>query len=313
MANSNVLVMREEEMDLAVNGLEKCSTNMENTGKSIPNKFRGMKNTGLFGTGINTINKQVNSITNSLFNVKTIVRKHSNEMFELDRKMAEKASEIEIPQDFVKNDSRQTNTFNDILMEKIDGRSVNEGGELRDTKEMDESIIANKQELTDITSSGQTKEEKLDDSTIIIGKENMQNINNDGGTVEQKLNDASNIAFQAINNINNAQNLSEQTLDNTTSINNRVVLNNINNHGAIVQENPGLGVLAGASGADIASGENEIKKSGPVIADLNNFNSIQNTVVNAVNTVPKAVVSTSPVIQEAVKEIDNSKTDENEV
>lgn len=46
-------------------------------------------------------------------------------MFEMDRQLSKVASNIEIPQDFVKNDTMKTNSFDQMLIEKMDGQSVN--------------------------------------------------------------------------------------------------------------------------------------------------------------------------------------------
>lgn len=218
--------MREEEMEIAVSGLDKCYLDTESTSKAIPNKFSNVAKTGLFDLGISTINRQINGITTSIFNVKNIVKKHSGEMFNMDRKMAEIAEDIEIPQDFVSNDSRSENTFNQIILDKIDGKSVNAGQNTTKVEENFNSVVT-KENLQNISNSQTLKEESYNDQTA-INKQNLNNIDNNRTLEEQRLNDATNIAKEALNNINKAQDLNEVKINENSTIKSQV-LNNINN------------------------------------------------------------------------------------
>lgn len=218
--------MREEEMEIAVSGLDKCYLDTESTSKAIPNKFSNVAKTGLFDLGISTINRQINGITTSIFNVKNIVKKHSGEMFNMDRKMAEIAEDIEIPQDFVSNDSRSENTFNQIILDKIDGKSVNAEQNTTKVEENFNSAVT-KENLQNISNSQTLKEESYNDQTA-INKQNLNNIDNNRTLEEQRLNDATNIAKEALNNINKAQDLNEVKINENSTIKSQV-LNNINN------------------------------------------------------------------------------------
>lgn len=218
--------MREEEMEIAVSGLDKCYLDTESTSKAIPNKFSNVAKAGLFDLGISTINRQINGITTSIFNVKNIVKKHSGEMFNMDRKMAEIAEDIEIPQDFVSNDSRSENTFNQIILDKIDGKSVNAEQNTTKVEENFNSAVT-KENLQNISNSQTLKEESYNDQTA-INKQNLNNIDNNRTLEEQRLNDATNIAKEALNNINKAQDLSEVKINENSTIKSQI-LNNINN------------------------------------------------------------------------------------
>lgn len=218
--------MREEEMEIAVSGLDKCYLDTESTSKAIPNKFSNVAKAGLFDLGISTINRQINGITTSIFNVKNIVKKHSGEMFNMDRKMAEIAEDIEIPQDFVSNDSRSENTFNQIILDKIDGKSVNAEQNTTKVEENFNSAVT-KENLQNISNSQTLKEESYNDQTA-INKQNLNNIDNNRTLEEQRLNDATNIAKETLNNINKAQDLSEVKINENSTIKSQI-LNNINN------------------------------------------------------------------------------------
>ena len=237
--SKDFIVMREEEMVESVHTMDKCYNGMDSASRGVPKQFSSLNNSGVFSKGINTIGKQLNNITNSIFNVKNIVNKRTDEMFSMDRKMAQIAQKIEIPQDFVENNTMNTNTFNQVLLEKMDGRSVNEGHALTDIESIaDNSIRATA--LGDITTSTVTKEEVLDSSTNtndnvgdrttnILGKQNINNINNSQTLNTQNINENTSVSKQLLKDINNMNDLVNQKIDSSTSVSN-VILKNINSN-----------------------------------------------------------------------------------
>lgn len=263
----DAIMMREEEMESSVRNMEKCYTGMDSASSGVPKKFSGLKNAGVFDQGINTIGKQLNSLTNSIFNVKNVVNKRSNEMFHIDRKMAQIAQQIEIPQDFVKNDSMMSNDFNSILLEKLDGKTVNEGQGLTDTEGVSDSIIKSTA-LGDITKDTITKEEVLDASTS-INRENVNNITNGNGTREEKIDASTSIKRENVSNINNAQSLNTQNIDERTSLS-KGLLENINNMQDLLKQEINNG--ASISNVILNNINSNNKQSGveEVNIDLNN-------------------------------------------
>lgn len=215
--NNNVFSMREDSMQNTVRGLDKCFVDGDATGSGIPANFAGMSNAGMFDMGISTINQQVNSITNSIFNVKNIVNKHSNEMFDMDRGMARAARNIEIPQDFVTNETNQVNTFNSYLLEKMDGKSVNVGSELGTIAPVADSGIQKMETLKDIINDNVVEQEKIDENTGII-KENLGKIDNEQDTMEQKVREATGIVGQVLSDISKKSATEEKELDSTNSV-----------------------------------------------------------------------------------------------
>lgn len=222
---NNVLSMREEEMEEAVVGLNKIYTDGDNADKSIPTNFSGMKKSGLFDVGINTINKQLNSINTSIFNVKSMINNHSTEMFNMDRQLANIANKIAIPQDFVKNNSMQANIVKNVALEKTDGKTVNDG-QATSSVNMEDNTIINAQSLGSIVSNLTPEEERLNTATA-INRQGVNNINNNQGLTSQDIDTASDIAREALGNINKNQTLSEQSINGDTNIT-YATLNDIN-------------------------------------------------------------------------------------
>lgn len=222
---NNVLSMREEEMEEAVVGLNKIYADGDNVDKSIPSNFSGVKKSGLFDVGINTINKQLNSINTSIFNVKSMINNHSTKMFNMDRQLANIANKIAVPQDFVKNNSMQANIVKNVALEKTDGKTVNDG-QATSSVNMEDNTIINAQSLGSIVSNLTPEEERLNTATA-INRQGVNNINNNQGLTSQDIDVASNIAREALGNINKSQTLSEQSINGDTNIT-YATLNDIN-------------------------------------------------------------------------------------
>ena len=231
---SNRLVIREEEMNSAVTGLDKCYIDTENTGKNMSTKFAVLKKIGLFGDGVDKINKQINSLSKSLFNVKNIVSKNSNEMFEMDRQLAYIAEDIEIPQDFTKNNSMFTTEFNNMIMSKNDGRAVEEGQPLSSIPQVSSTSSIEQTTLGNINNQESTNQVEYNNN-ILGTKQELGNINNNQSTTEQQLREQFSTTKTNIGNINNNQSIAEQQLReqfSTTKTN----IGNINNNESIAEQ-----------------------------------------------------------------------------
>lgn len=244
---SNNLCMREEEMQAAASGFERCATDLGTAGANMPTKFAGAINSGMMGNTVSAIANEMNLISASLANMKSIVNRHSSQMFSYDREMAKVASEIEIPSDFLENNSMAVNTYNRTLLEKMDGKSVNEGQAASAFSEMDESGV-NAKNLVNI-SGDQTKEQKYDETSVVnrsvlsnLVKDETQEREYDGSssvnekaltdisgdqTQEQTYNSDSSVQGQTMSNISGDQ-TQEQTYDSSSSIQGGS-MSNINN------------------------------------------------------------------------------------
>ena len=271
---NNEFSMREDSMNNTISGLNRCYTDAESTGKDIPKNFAGVSKSGLFDMGVDTIQKQVGNITNSLFNVKNIVNKHSNEMFNMDVGMARAAQNIEIPQDFVTNETSQINTYNRFLLEKIDGRAVTDGQTLNDIAPVTSaSGIASQEALGNINNNVATEQEKLDTNTGVIAQ-SLGGIDNANVTAEQKLNEATKIVSEALGNINKNQPTNEQVLDSSTVVTSQVLTDISNNNGQqlgnqnLDLNTPGISNIANSAASQKLTDFSSIASS--VVTDVDN-------------------------------------------
>ena len=221
-------------------------------------KFSGMNT--LFGNGIGEISSELGSLQGSLTNVQGIMQRQSDSMFNMDEMLAKAANAIDVPQDFVKNDASRFTEFHNMLLEKLDGESVNEGKEDNVHENLDESSIKQEQGMYNLTTDG-GKEEQVYDETSAIGaqqamadvttlggkeeqvydarsaigaQEAMVNIATNGGKEEQKYNSDSAIASaEAMANINNGNGLSEQEIRDNSRIAAQEALINLNKDGGV--------------------------------------------------------------------------------
>lgn len=233
----NVIVMNEAQMEESVGLIGRSQNSQEMTANNFNTKMSPIKNTGLVDNAIDTVQDQMDSLSGALLNVKNIVQKHSTQMFEMDRQLAKVASNIEIPQDFVKNDTMKTNSFDQMLIEKMDGQSVNNGADLRDTKPLDESSVAGVS-LGNIK-NGNKNDEQVYDETMTVQKENLNTISKDSNLDEKKLDDSTGISSVAVKNINKSETLDSKELNDASNIV-RTNLHQLNSDKQVIEDNPNI-------------------------------------------------------------------------
>ncbi len=215
--------MVEEEFDAYTSGAQKNSDNLTSTNDGYKKKFQKLVNTGLAGNSVGKIGNQMTAINNSISNVNNIIRKHSNQMFNYDKSVAQKADEIDIPTDFTSNDSASVNYYTQTLVGKIDGRSVNEGHETEKANEIDETVI-NGEALSDIRGVTSTVE-TYDANSSVSGQSTLGNISGDV-TQQQNYDASSSVGKAALQDISG--DVTQQTTYDDSSIVGKTILGNVN-------------------------------------------------------------------------------------
>lgn len=226
--SNNTFKIDIQEMEEASEKINKAYLKMDNTGNNVPRKFNSMNKTKLFGKGISVIDKQTKSISYSLGQIRKSIDKHTNHIADLEIAYQIKASEIEIPQDFVRNDSRQLNTINDIYLSKKDGRSVNEGSEQKPQENLSSSSITAK-ELENIKSDKEQTIQKLNEKTI-IDKEHLEKVNKDNETEESVYDENYEIEQTILNSINKFNDYADFMATDTPSAIEKTTIEDINNN-----------------------------------------------------------------------------------
>ena len=225
------LVINPDEMNTAISGYNQLAARIGQAKSSVGSGFTGMRDAGFFSNGLKEMSKQLGAISKTVGNVGKSMSKQTSGMLELDAALAKKASEIEIPQDFVANNSMAMNEYNKSLLEKLDGKSVNEGAATTEKPaEVEDSIMKGKLQLDDITSAAlgqQALQDNLEGS-----KQQLDNINHAGGEEMQNVDDTRTFDKEQLSNINNGAGTDKQQIDGSTTVNKEQNFVNINANGA---------------------------------------------------------------------------------
>ena len=231
---ANEIVISEEEFDNITTTLSKSSSKTSYASQRLNGDFEGAVNSGLLGNSISVISRQMGLISKSMSNVQSIISEHSEQVLSFDRKLADKINEIEIPKDFLANDSAEVNTYTDYLVAKIDGKSITEGNDTKTFNDIDESTI-DKEQLSDVTRSD-VKEQYFDDQTSLSEKETVGNINEGMSQEEQHYNDSSELTSKSLETMDGEDLTTKvEYEDNTIPIENQTI-EYINNEQTEMQE-----------------------------------------------------------------------------
>lgn len=151
MSNSNVYSVSEQEMNELAYGLGKTLTNTEDTASSMSSDFAGFKKTGLLSGAVDTIQKNINQVSQMGMTVRKKIMNQTASTFEIETMLANKMDGIEVPQDFVKNDTRKYNSIDDIVLNKKDDKAINANNAQSAFNEIADNSIKEEQRLKDIT------------------------------------------------------------------------------------------------------------------------------------------------------------------
>jgi len=218
----------ENEINDITNHLNKSQTNLTNLGDTTKNTFRSMTNTNLFGNGISKIAKQVSSVSGSVRRMNNAIKKKSHEMIALDDSLAEKAEMIDVPMDFVTNNSIRSHIFDGITLNKNDGKNV------KDDNTLTETNLAFKDETTHTTMGNIEKEERTFDNIKLREYKDKRkilgNINNNTQTETRNLDySEEGLTRQNLRTINKTDTQNTHNLEYNQSKNINANLRNIRN------------------------------------------------------------------------------------
>lgn len=217
------IVLRDEQLDDICTNLFGNYVDISSTGECINHNFAGAVNVGLLGNSVGILSNQMNSISNSIGNVRNLIDQYSTQMVTFDKEIANKINEIEIPQDFIANNSSQANSYVQFLVSKIDGVSVNNGETTQSINEIDESGI-NKENLEAMNGDG-TVEQNYDDRINIASQVDLSNIIGETAHEYNEIADSS-INETNIHDISNEE-TEKQDYDDSSKISNKEELNDM--------------------------------------------------------------------------------------
>ena len=159
------IVVYEDELTDVSSLLSNSGKEVSSTCENINPSFSGAVSVGLLGNSVGTISDQMGSIYKSIDNVKTAIDEFTVLFMTYDKDMATKINDIDIPNDYLANDSSTVNTYSEVALQKYDGESVNDGNDASGLYTLDDSSI-NKTKIYDISTSGLTYQSYDDESSI---------------------------------------------------------------------------------------------------------------------------------------------------
>ncbi len=201
---------------------------------NVQKNFSSLYNINKMTKGLNGLKKRTVEIADAVDRISMINKKHLNNFVEIDRNLANKIDQIEISHDFAGNNSLKTNSYNKVILEKVDGKSVNAGAKTTEQQKYDDnSSIASKHVLTDITKDATVAQHAKDITGI--NTVNLGNIANNNENVQQHAKDIEGINGVALGDISNGNDTVQQHAEEIKGIDG-VALGDISNGNNTVQQ-----------------------------------------------------------------------------
>ncbi len=163
--------VNEQEMNDVSNYLDRNSYKIKDACLSLEDKLQSMTRVGLFATGANKIGKQMTGLSGNIKTLGNNVKKHSDSVVDMENTLSNKASEIQIPKDFVKNDASQEVSYETGSLNKEDGQSINSNNEQTEIDYELNSCLEYNQKLKNIVSEYEQNEPQLKDNYVISLKD----------------------------------------------------------------------------------------------------------------------------------------------
>ena len=200
------IVYNEDVLKEVFKELKEYRTMVGESSSKMVNDFSGLTSLGYLSNTVGDIKKGFDSIEN--FQEDDIFGRNTDDVFGADRDTARDLEAMEIPQHFVANESMDIKTYNNKILEKIDGKSIKEGGDAKEGTYDDETTVA-AENIKDINANSNVKDSSYDETTI-IGKSVLGSIDpEEEKKKEEKTDDA---IAASLNNlgINNYMNVSPE-------------------------------------------------------------------------------------------------------
>ena len=195
--SNGVLEIREFEISDIENNLNKSSSKIEQASTNMTSNLSKINSVGLLTKSTNTIKKQLSTIMNNVNKTNQSISNTYENISFLENNLTAKAEEIEVPLDFVKNDSSNRISITSGSLNKEDGKSVNSNASLtKEELDFNKSLEYN-DKLKNIVKEYEEINGSLDDYSI------------DKTTIDQLKNEEIKINSELDDEITNTVNLEE--------------------------------------------------------------------------------------------------------
>jgi hypothetical protein len=223
--DSEMLYYDDNIIDSAITTYDELNVGFDSMSQDINKSGEINKQVDLFGNGITKISKQSSAISQRYRNVKKILSDSRDKWMLFESKLKSEISSVSIPVIEELNSTNLSASYNNVSLNKNDGKAINSGVMNFSTTDFDSSI-SEKQKIDNINNNIQTTSVEMEDN-ISIEQTNMANINKSTDVGQAQL-DSGNLEGNKITleNINNAQIVDNKELDFNSSIINKINLYN---------------------------------------------------------------------------------------
>ena len=222
MQNNQIILDNNKINDIAKQFAMNSSDSMD-ARSQVTRDFSNVRNSGMLTNTINSTENQMSNLSDAYRNAQNTISKLIDE-FDFDKEASNKINEIEIPQDFVTNNSMKSNYYDTFMLSKLDGKSVNNGQATE--KASDKSSISSEEKLVNINKD-ETQAKEFKD-IYDVQNEELKNINQGQEATEQVYDSSSLISQEEkLKSISQEQETEKQEYDSSSTISRAEALNNI--------------------------------------------------------------------------------------
>lgn len=151
----------DETNDLLVK-ISKDIENVVNLDSNYENDLSIINNSGLYKNGVGIVSSQIKSVLDGLQAFRNKYYENTSNIFSFERSLVNSVDNIYIPTDLDSFDASKSLDVSLVSLSKNDGRSVNEGGQVKLEELQNEYDTIDKKNIS-IFGDGITKEEELKD------------------------------------------------------------------------------------------------------------------------------------------------------
>ena len=186
--SNGIIEIKENDINEISAYLKNSSNKIVNSCSSLDAYLANITKTGLLRKGTAKIKNQMNSIGQGISSVSASVIKQYEAMELVENNLKNKADSIEIPMDFVKNDTSRSVDINSGKLKKEDGKAINANDNTKTEELKFDSIIEYNENLKYIVKDYEEKNHKIElngDKTLLKKIKNNRTIN-----INDKLDDS---------------------------------------------------------------------------------------------------------------------------
>ena len=186
--SNGIIEIKENDMNEIYSHLKKNSNKIIGASNAIGTSMAKITKTGLLKNGTAKIKNQMNAIGEGIESMGNSVIKQYESMERVETSLKSKAESINIPMDFVKNDTSRNVDINAGKLKKDDGKAVNADDNTKTEELKFDSVIDYNENLKYIVKEYEDKNHEIvlnGDKTLLKNIKNERNID-----IDDKLDDS---------------------------------------------------------------------------------------------------------------------------